>query len=1069
MTRWIWLFILCLLVPSAADAQGKFRGVRGHKTPIVVDAAPIVQITAPTPDPTLATSAASINISWSCTDDRGDCGQGTWACPTCTPTSGTATLTNGVWTVTATGSLVVGQDAFTSSGADAALTATTPAVGGPWTEVTDTNANDTCQVYAASNSVGPSATRSAELLMCGLALSQALSGGGSNFHIDFRRADVALVSNAVVGIYYGRQDASNFCAVKVLSGTSNNLQHTRVTAGSATNTFATPNFSIATTDTVTLRRVGTTISVEVNGVQKMSFTSSAPCTTADGGVGVLFGWTSGSNAQYVNSRIDDFTVTDDGASTSGITLASGANVITVTGTDSAGNPATDVLTVTKGASDTQGPSAAILVPTGGDTHTVATAALTVSGTALDNVAVTSVAWTCPQCSVTSGTATGTASWTFDLTLGCSAGGTANVVTVTPADAAMNSATADVLTVTCDSTDVTDPAVTITSDGGSGAGVNYSTSSATVTLVGTASDAGGSGLCSVGWVNAAGGTGTASGTINWNVTSIPLTVGPNDITVTALDCNNNDATDTITITRTAPTLTVSTTSLPGGVVGTAYSASACLAATGGTPPYTWTLFSGTLPSWATLVSGCITGTPDAAATTSSLVFRATDSVAATANSGSLSITIAASGTGDPFYATMTGRADVWTGKSADLRSQTTINGLCGNGVTVLDCTPWITYDFAGDSDAHKQNAAKFRLPFWNPTTLVLAAAISSTATDFTSCTGFTVPAGKACISITANNYPVATNQWLKIDNEIFLIAAGGEPGSAAFGHAGTAYVVVTRAHNGTSAATHSNGAAVSASTNSMPRQLKKLLSTDDTFTYFFTWDAYWTDSWLGTGDANFNHKGHHFTCTKSGGSSELCFQVSYKFLTTAQTFTVCSATGAPKSIAFDPATDVAIVSVRSVTRFPGGGATWSSTNGQLMGPGMTLADPWICPVTNLFVIKANTWTRFYMRLEQRANDYDYITLWASDETQNPVKLLTDVPYSVDFNPMVSGHGFFQLLWEFNSSVDEPQAVRKSGSNQYGDFVIYNRWFTANRQSGTIGMTTLDDATLASSGALDKPTQ
>jgi hypothetical protein len=56
------------------------------------------------------------------------------------------------------------------------------------------------------------------------------------------------------------------------------------------------------------------------------------------------------------------------------------------------------------------------------------------------------------------------------------------------------------------------------------------------------------------------------------------------------------------------LTISTSSLPTGQTGVAYSA--VLAATGGTPPYTWSLTSGTLPAGLMLnaSTGAIAGTP-----------------------------------------------------------------------------------------------------------------------------------------------------------------------------------------------------------------------------------------------------------------------------------------------------------------------------------------------------------------------------------------------------------------------------------------------------------------------------
>src|SRR5271165_3929240 len=55
------------------------------------------------------------------------------------------------------------------------------------------------------------------------------------------------------------------------------------------------------------------------------------------------------------------------------------------------------------------------------------------------------------------------------------------------------------------------------------------------------------------------------------------------------------------------LGVATLSLPGGTLGTAYSTT--LSATGGTPPYSWSITSGSLPAGLGLKSsGTISGTP-----------------------------------------------------------------------------------------------------------------------------------------------------------------------------------------------------------------------------------------------------------------------------------------------------------------------------------------------------------------------------------------------------------------------------------------------------------------------------
>jgi large repetitive protein len=89
-------------------------------------------------------------------------------------------------------------------------------------------------------------------------------------------------------------------------------------------------------------------------------------------------------------------------------------------------------------------------------------------------------------------------------------------------------------------------------------------------------------------------------------------GTTPITVTATDTDGDVGTANITITVNAgATVTVSTTSLPDGTVRTAYSET--VTATGGTPPYTWSLPSGTLPPGLTpnADAGTIIGTPTTA--------------------------------------------------------------------------------------------------------------------------------------------------------------------------------------------------------------------------------------------------------------------------------------------------------------------------------------------------------------------------------------------------------------------------------------------------------------------------
>jgi hypothetical protein len=90
------------------------------------------------------------------------------------------------------------------------------------------------------------------------------------------------------------------------------------------------------------------------------------------------------------------------------------------------------------------------------------------------------------------------------------------------------------------------------------------------------------------------------------------------------------------------LTVTTTSLPNGAIGTLYSPA--LNAVGGTPGYTWSQSSGgAMPGGVTFTStGNFTGTPTAAGTFGPYVFQVTDSNGASASSAALSITITNAG-------------------------------------------------------------------------------------------------------------------------------------------------------------------------------------------------------------------------------------------------------------------------------------------------------------------------------------------------------------------------------------------------------------------------------------------
>jgi len=124
------------------------------------------------------------------------------------------------------------------------------------------------------------------------------------------------------------------------------------------------------------------------------------------------------------------------------------------------------------------------------------------------------------------------------------------------------------------------------------------------------------------ISASGGSGTGftfaitAGTLPSGLTlsssgllsGTPTAAGPFTFTVTATDSARNMGSQQYTLTITAPTITLTPTTLPAATVGVAYSQT--LTAMGGTPPYTFAA-TGMLPTGLTLsTGGLLSGTPTA---------------------------------------------------------------------------------------------------------------------------------------------------------------------------------------------------------------------------------------------------------------------------------------------------------------------------------------------------------------------------------------------------------------------------------------------------------------------------
>ena len=149
-------------------------------------------------------------------------------------------------------------------------------------------------------------------------------------------------------------------------------------------------------------------------------------------------------------------------------------------------------------------------------------------------------------------------------------------------------------------------------------------------------------------NVASGSLPAGLTLNASTGAIsgqPTTSGTSNFTVQVTDSAPTplSAQQALSINVTQPTMTITTTSLPNGTVGVAYTGA--LQVNYATQPVTWSISSGTLPAGLALDpnTGAITGTPTAAGI-SSFTVLVTDSTTPTkqTDTQNLSITIATAG-------------------------------------------------------------------------------------------------------------------------------------------------------------------------------------------------------------------------------------------------------------------------------------------------------------------------------------------------------------------------------------------------------------------------------------------
>lgn len=173
--------------------------------------------------------------------------------------------------------------------------------------------------------------------------------------------------------------------------------------------------------------------------------------------------------------------------------------------------------------------------------TVSTDSFLITGTSSGGSGTVTIRWASSR--GYSGTAQAAANWSFTAPLAI---GT-NTLTVTATDA-QNASIAKSVTITrsAPSTPAQNPPAAITLQiTYPGSATAYSTTSPTAMVRGIASYS--SGIARVQWANNRGGSGTASGTTQWDTGSIALFDGLNTLTITAVGGDNSSASRTLQIT------------------------------------------------------------------------------------------------------------------------------------------------------------------------------------------------------------------------------------------------------------------------------------------------------------------------------------------------------------------------------------------------------------------------------------------------------------------------------------------------------------------------------------------
>jgi hypothetical protein len=335
----------------------------------------------------------------------------------------------------------------------------------------------------------------------------------------------------------------------------------------------------------------------------------------------------------------------------------------------------------------------------------------------------------------------------------------------------------------------------------------------------------------------------------------------------------------------------------------------------------------------------------------------------------------------YFNALVARADHWTSNS--LRSQSLIDS-----VSSVKPNSWVTYDAT-------QDAAKATIPPFMDVGLRIASVGSDRVTFNRALT-------------TAEKNLFIQYRGLRIDNEVVTVMRWYTFGEQ---FPDDSSVLVARGQFGTAAAPHATGATALISQNNLLSYLNVPLGTEDGRRYLFTWDVRYDSSYLGTDihPSAVGHKEFQFT---SGNRSGVWLETRIR----------PDGIDGMGKVGLDRSQFVALIDSRYY------GNEWGSA--------VRMPDP-LQPQSARFYVRANKWTRFWWLVDQRANDYDLVTLWVADEDTNPVKIFNALP----INTQGTTPSIRSWWLEQNTSYDLYRGATR-------DLVSYVRNFIALRDPGDV---------------------